>query len=231
MATFYHLTATPRTLFIDRMEPAYTVAIVAGHQLFLDGLCAVISTASDLRVVAATTLARSAAATVRAARPDVAVVDLAVQRESGISVVRKLLRDSPDLRVLALSNPGENPAVSDVLEAGACGCACTDQPGQELVEAIREVARKGSYLSPQAGAIPVRIGRRNRPLDLLTAREREIFDLTIVGRCSRAIAEELSISPRTVETHRARILHKLNAHSAVDLVRLAAEWGLLGNAA
>ena len=221
----------PRTLFIDWMGPSYTVAVVAGHRLFLDALCAVIAATEDLRVVAGTTIGRAAAATVQAARPDVVVIDLAVHGESGISVVRKILRDAPELRVLALSTPGEKPSVSDVLEAGACGCASTDQPVQEVLQALREVARGGSYLSPEAGAIPVRIARRSRPLDLLTAREREIFDLTIVGRCSRAIAEELSISPRTVETHRARILHKLNAHSAVDLVRLAAEWGLLGNAA
>jgi two-component system response regulator NreC len=231
MATSYHLTESARTLFIDCMGPSYTVAVIAGHRLFLDALCAVIGATDDLRVAAATTVGRAAPAAVHTARPDVVVIDLAVQGESGISVVRKLLRDAPDLRVLALSTPGETPAVSDVLEAGACGCASTDQPAHEVLAAVREVARGGSYLSPEAGAIPVRIGRRNRPLDLLTAREREIFDLTIIGRCSRAIAEELSISPRTVETHRARILHKLKAHSAVDLVRLAAEWGLLGNAA
>jgi DNA-binding NarL/FixJ family response regulator len=212
------------------MSAGYTVALIADHQLFLDGLCAVLAGKQDLRVVACTAEGRSAPAVVLVARPDVVVLDLAVQGGSGISVARKLLRDDPDRRVLALGAMRERPNVAEVLEAGVCGYACKEQPAAEVVEAIREVARGRSYLAPQAAdaAAPAKVAlRRKRPLDRLTAREREIFDMTITGRSSRDIAGELTISPRTVETHRARILRKLEAHSTLDLVRLATTWGLL----
>ena len=101
--------------------------------------------------------------------------------------------------------------------------------------AIRTVARGETYLAPQVSGFVVSDYRRLRngaegarsPLATLTAREREIFELCIQGNPTAQIARQLSISPRTVETHRGRILRKLNAHSAVDLVRLAARWGLL----
>ena len=123
----------------------------------------------------------------------------------------------------------DEPSVSDALEAGVRGYACKSQPASEVVEAIREVARGHSYLAPQLAdtVLPMPGKRRPRPLDKLTAREREVFDLTVAGRSTRDVATELVISPRTVETHRARILRKLEAHSALDLVRMAASWGML----
>jgi len=208
---------------------SYTVALIDDHQLFLDGLRAVLSTQADLKVVASTSLARAAASAVHESQPDVVVLDLMMPGLSGLSVVRELLRDNPDRRVLALSMIADEPSVSDALEAGVRGYACKSQPASEVVEAIREVARGHSYLAPQLAdtVLPMPGKRRPRPLDKLTAREREVFDLTVAGRSTRAVATELVISPRTVETHRARILRKLEAHSALDLVRMAASWGML----
>ena len=208
---------------------SYTVALIDDHQLFLDGLRAVLSTQADLKVVASTSLARAAASAVHESQPDVVVLDLMMPGLSGLSVVRELLRDNPDRRVLALSMIADEPSVSDALEAGVRGYACKSQPASEVVEAIREVARGHSYLAPQLAdtVLPMPGKRRPRPLDKLTAREREVFDLTVAGRSTRDVAAELTISPRTVETHRARILHKLEAHSALDLVRMAASWGML----
>jgi DNA-binding NarL/FixJ family response regulator len=208
---------------------SYTVALIDDHQLFLDGLRAVLSTQPDLKVVASTSLARAAASAVHESQPDVVVLDLMMPGLSGLSVVRELLRDNPDRRVLALSMIADEPSVSDALEAGVRGYACKSQPASEVVEAIREVARGHSYLAPQLAdtVLPMPGKRRARPLDKLTAREREVFDLTVAGRSTRDVAAELTISPRTVETHRARILRKLEAHSALDLVRMAASWGML----
>jgi DNA-binding NarL/FixJ family response regulator len=211
------------------MSAGYTVALIADHQLFLDGLRALLAGKPDLKVVACAVEGRCAPSAVLETQPDVVVVDLAVQGGSGISVVRKLLRDDPHRRVLALGLLRERPNVAEVLEAGVCGYACKEQPAEEVVEAIREVARGRSYLAPQAAdaAVPARAAKRKRPIDRLTVREREVFDMTVSGRSSRDIAGELVISPRTVETHRARILRKLEASSTLDLVRLATSWGLL----
>jgi DNA-binding NarL/FixJ family response regulator len=212
----------------------YTVALIDDHQLFLDGLRAVLATQPDLKVVASTSLARAASVAVHEAHPDVVVLDLMMPGLSGISVARELLRDDPNRRVLALSMIADEPSVADALEAGILGYACKSQPASEVVEAIREVARGHSYMAPMLAetALPLQPGKRlQRPLDKLTVREREVFELTVAGRSTRDVASELAISPRTVETHRARILRKLDAHSALDLVRLAAAWGMLSDPA
>jgi DNA-binding NarL/FixJ family response regulator len=211
----------------------FSVAVIAHHRLCLEALCAVLVREPDLHVVACASTGRAAAIAVRESQPDVVVVDVAMPRMSGVGVLRQLLREDPDCRILVISAVEDKPSPAEVLEAGALGYACKDQPAAEVIEAVRRVARGEAYLAPQAAEIvlPARSGARRRPLDRLTAREREIFELTVAGRSSRDVGVELSISPRTVETHRARILRKLEAHSAVDLVRLAAEWGLLGGEA
>jgi DNA-binding NarL/FixJ family response regulator len=216
---------------IESMSGAFSVAVIAQQRLFLEALCSVLSREADLHVVVCASNGRHGAMAVRAATPDVVVVDLAMARMSGIALVRQLLRDEPERRILAIGDLAEKPNPSDVLEAGACGYACKDQPAAEVIEAVRQVARGLPYLAPQAAdsVLPTRGSMARRPLDRLTAREREIFDLTVAGRSSRDVGAALAISPRTVETHRARILRKLEAHSAVDLVRLAAEWGLLSS--
>jgi DNA-binding NarL/FixJ family response regulator len=173
--------------------------------------------------------------TFRAARPDVVVLDVMLPGVSGIGIARELLRDDPNRRVLALSMVADEAHVADALQAGVLGYACKSQSAAEVMEAIRTVARGETYLAPQVSGFVVSDYRRLRnaddgvrsPLATLTAREREIFELCIQGNPTATIARQLSISPRTVETHRGRILRKLNAHSAVDLVRLAARWGLL----
>src|SRR5439155_1497571 len=125
--------------------------------------------------------------------------------------------------------------VSDALQAGVHGYACKTQSAEEVIDAIRSVARGETYLAPQVSSFVVadyrdlrRGGQGARsPLATLTAREREIFEMAIAGMSTPSIARQLTISPRTVETHRCRILRKLNAHSVVDLVRMAASWGML----
>jgi DNA-binding NarL/FixJ family response regulator len=207
----------------------FTVALIDDHQLFLDGLRAVLATQPDLRVVAATSQPRTAARLVEDAQPDVVVLDMMMPGLSGVSVARELLRADPGRHVLALSMVADHSSVADALDAGVRGYACKSQPAADVVAAIREVARGNSYLAPQLSelAVPLRGARAPRPLDKLTVREREVFELTVSGRSTRDVAAELGISPRTVETHRARILRKLDAHSALDLVRLAASWGML----
>jgi DNA-binding NarL/FixJ family response regulator len=194
-----------------------------------------LATAPDLRIVAEASNAQEAIPAVRASQPHVVVLDVMLPGMSGIGIARELLRDDPSRRVLALSMVADEAHVADALQAGVLGYACKSQSAAEVMEAIRTVARGETYLAPQVSGFVVSDYRRLRggddstrsPLATLTAREREIFELCIQGNPTAAIARQLSISPRTVETHRGRILRKLNAHSAVDLVRLAARWGLL----
>ncbi|HWT86996.1 MAG TPA: response regulator transcription factor [Myxococcales bacterium] len=211
------------------------VALVDDHLLFREGLRAMLASAKDLEIVAEASNAQEALPAVRASQPEVVVLDVMLPGISGIGVARELLREDPNRRVLALSMVADEAHVADALQAGVLGYACKSQSAAEVMDAIRTVARGETYLAPQVSGFVVSDYRRLRngtegarsPLATLTAREREIFELCIQGNPTAQIARQLCISPRTVETHRGRILRKLNAHSAVDLVRLAARWGLL----
>src|SRR6266403_1742891 len=155
----------------------------------------------------------------------VALVDVLLPGVSGIGIARELLRDDPNRRVLALSMVADEAHVADALQAGVLGYACKSQSAAEVMDAIRTVARGETYLAPQVSGFVVSDYRRLRngaegarsPLATLTAREREIFELCIQGNPTAQIARQLCISPRTVETHRGRILRKLNAHAAVAM--------------
>ena len=201
-----------------------TLALIDDHRLFREGLAALLARQPDLKVVAEASDATEAYRVVAATEPDVVLLDLSLPGESGLEVGRRLLRQRPKQRILAVTMLRDRTHVAQALELGILGYATKDQPGDELLAAIRAVVSRQSYLSPSLSAVPRELGS---PLVKLTRREREVFDLTVGGVITTAIAEQLHISKRTVETHRARILHKLGAHSAVDLVRLAASLGLL----
>lgn len=214
---------------------SHRVALIDDHQLFREGLRAVLASTPDLRVVAEASGAPDAYAAVQQTDAEVVVLDVMLTGVSGIGIARELLRENPRRRLLALSMVADEGHVADALQAGMLGYACKTQSAHDVIEAIRAVARGETYLAPQVSDFVFQDYRKLRggapgsrsPLSVLTTREREIFELCVSGLSTPSIARQLSISPRTVETHRCRILRKLNAHSVVDLVRLAARWGLL----
>lgn len=202
-----------------------TLALIDDHRLFREGILALLAGQPDLKVVAEASDASEAYRVIAAAAPDVVLLDLSLPGVSGLEVGRNLLKQRPLQRILALTMLRDRRNVELALEAGFLGYATKDQPGVELLEAIHAVANRQRYLSPTLST--TESPENGSPLVKLTPREREVFDLTVGGVTTAQIAEQLQISKRTVETHRARILHKLEAHSAVDLVRLAASLGLL----
>jgi DNA-binding NarL/FixJ family response regulator len=215
------------------------VALVDDHQLFREGLKAVLSSQPDFTVVAEASDAREAYGMVEACHPDVVVLDLTLPGVDGIAAARELCRRQPDGRVLILTmhdshHDGERYAAA-ALVAGAAGYALKSQPSSSLFDAIRTVARGETYVAPQLSAESVRAqmhaarGRASPsgPLGALSAREREVFDLIVRGFSNPAVATELCISVKTVETHRARIHRKFGVHSVAELVRYAALNGLL----
>jgi len=152
--------------------------------------------------------------------------------ESGLSIARQLLGQDRSQRILFLTMAKEAARVVDAFEAGALGYATKDQSSQELLDAVRAVAAGQRYIGSTLRLEEIEGQRRllqgrNKQLDVLTPRERQVFDLTVAGLTAATIGGQLSISTRTVETHRARILAKLGAHSATDLVRIAARAGIL----
>ncbi len=212
-----------------------TAALIDDHPVFREGLKLLFEFHGGPRVVGEASDARSASHVVSSTKPDVVLLDMVFPETNGISILRQLLDQRPDQRVLVLSMVKDEARVAHALEAGARGYATKDQTAGDLVDAVRTVLEGRLYLGSTLRPDKIEEQRQmlrasgSTPPDLgaLTAREREIFHLTVAGDTARAIGEKLRISARTVETHRARILRKFNVHSAAELVRIAARAGVL----
>lgn len=164
--------------------------------------------------------------------PDVAVLDVAMPLLNGIEATRQITERGAGTRVLILSMHADEVYVTQVLRAGAAGYLLKESADVDLVEAIAAVADGKSFFSPAVSHMladdvwPRADGVRNR-YESLSAREREIFQLVAEGRTNKEIASLLSISTSTVETHRARIMDKLDMHSAVEIVLYAVRRGVI----
>ena len=211
-----------------------SVALVDDHAIFREGLCAVLANVPDVSVTAAVGEARAAYEAVEATNPAVVVLDLALPGIGGLTVGRELVRREPARKILILSAHDEEDFVLQAMMAGAKGYACKRQPSSEIVAAIRTVAAGARYLPPNTS--PEVIDERLRqlrsvnplsPTDSLSPREQDVFDLIVRGFGNEAIAAQLHISPKTVDTHRSHIFGKLGVHSSVDLIRFAARHRLI----
>ena len=168
-------------------------------------------------------------------RPDVLLLDVSLPGTNGIAVAREVLRQVAETRILFLSMHHSDDFVADALAAGALGYVSKQDPAAVLVEAVRKVGNGEPFLSPlisREGVETLLRLKRERgsiggPLDVLSGREREVFHLLVQGFSNDAVAAHLLISRRTVETHRAHLLKKLQLHSAADLFRFASRHELL----
>lgn len=159
---------------------------------------------------------------------DLVIVDILMPSMSGISLAAELHERQPDCKILGLSVIDEPGLIADMLRAHASGYATKTQSVASILDGIRQVLGGIRYLPPHVSrdAIEAELGStEKKPLDRLTRREREVFELLIRGRSSDEIATQLFIARRTVETHRQRIMHKLSAHSLAQMQRIGARHG------
>ena len=207
------------------------IAIVDDHPLFREGLSLALRDVPALDVVGQAGNAQEALALAAQTALDLAVVDILMPVVSGISLAAQMLSVRPTCKILALSVIDEPVLIADMLRAGAGGYAFKTQPTTEIVEAIHAVLGGIRYLPPRVSRDAIAselIATAWRPLESLTRRERQVFDLLIRGQTNDQISEVLFIAKRTVETHRQRIMNKLSARSVVDMIRIAARHGALG---
>lgn len=204
------------------------IALVDDHPLFRQGLAVALRREPDFEVVGELGSAAEALALANTVAFDVAVVDILMPTVSGLSLTSELFELQPRCRVLGLSVIDEPGIIADMLRAHACGFALKTQPVAEIVEGIRQVLGGLRYLPPRVSRDAVDSALASpqaHPLERLTRREREVFELLIRGNSNDEIAVRLEIARRTVETHRQRIMNKLSAHSVVQMQRLAARFG------
>jgi len=192
------------------------------------GLRAVLEHADGIEVAAEASSARTALFETRSARPDVVLLDLALRDGGGVRLVPALLHERPECKVVLLAADADAPALKAALAAGAHGFARRD--ADEAVDAVRSVAAGRRHVSPELAAryfaAQAEAARRAEEAPL-SAREQQVLRLLALGYTNPEIAEQLHISVRTAESHRAHIMRKLSLASRADLVRYALDQGLL----
>jgi two-component system response regulator NreC len=208
------------------------VVLVDDHAVVRSGLRLLLDGQEDIEVVGEAGNAQDAVFRARALKPDVILLDVVMPGESGIQVLPKLLKESPDTRVLVLSMQDDPSYVREAFAAGASGYVLKEAADAEVVSAVREIAGGGSYVHPALGARMVAAEAQERATaeaDPLSEREREVLRLLALGHTNQEIADQLYISVRTAESHRAHIMQKLRLATRAELVRYALSHGLLAD--
>ena len=203
------------------------VLVVDDHALFRAGLRSRLAEERDIMPIGEAGSAEEAVVRARALHPDVILLDLLLPRKSGSEAVRELLRVSPQSRVLIVSSQASASAVRQAITAGACGYVPKRSTDRELLDAIRRVASGERYVDPDLGAQLV-VPDRVPALEPLTDRERDVFTLLALGYTNQEIARMLFVSVRTVDSHRAHVMRKLELETRAELVLLALSTGLIG---
>ncbi|HEX5109229.1 MAG TPA: response regulator transcription factor [Vicinamibacterales bacterium] len=211
------------------MRSKTRILIVDDHPIVRLGIRQMLAAERDLEVCGEAESADAARQLIRSTRPDLAIVDLSLAQGSGLDLVRSLHESESTLPVLVLSMHDEALFAERVIRAGARGYIMKREAITGLVGAIRQVLSGRIYVSEgMAQAILERLGHEGRatdnPLASLTDREMAVFDLIGRGLNTAAIAEQLAVSIKTIETYRSNIKTKLNLKDATDLVRFAAAW-------
>lgn len=188
----------------------------------------------DLRIVGEAADGLEAVRLVERLQPNVLVVDILMPGLNGLDVTRQVRQESPSTQVVVLSMHATEAYVLEALRHGATGYVLKDSTSAELIQAVREAAAGRRYLSSplsrraiDAYAERARSAPSLDPYDTLTFREREVLQLVAEGHSNQETAARLSISPRTVETHRASVMRKLGLRTQSDLIRFALRRGLL----
>lgn len=206
-------------------EPA-RVLLVDDHPLFRDALCHLFERDPALTVVAQVGSAQEALEIVRTQTIDLAVIDIVLPLGDGdgVRLTQQIRSYQPRCVVLGLSVHNDPSRIAAMIRAGASGFACKTQPGPEILTAIRSVLAANSYLPPAFDSVKIRTladTSESSPLERLTNREREVYELLVSGQSNERVATKLLIARRTVETHRQNIMKKLQVNSIAELVRLS----------
>ena len=198
-----------------------SVLLADAQAILLDSLRALLEAEDDLKVVGRAINGEEAVRLARL-RPDVAIVDISMPVMNGIEVTRRIREISPSTVILILSAHGSPYHVDQALGAGAAGYVVKQSAGPELVKAVRTIIAGKRYLSDSL----VGNSAARDPLRSLTGREREVLQLIVEGRSNAAAGSILGLSPRSVETYRARLMQKLGIDDLPTLVKFAIRHGI-----
>lgn len=209
------------------------ILIADDHALVRQGFRALLSTIADFEVVGEAGNGREALELIRALAPEVALLDITMPELNGLDAAAQALREQPKLKVIILSMHAAEIYVLEALRAGAAGYLLKDADAGELERAIRAVAHGQRYLTPSVSHyvidrfLDAEWGGKKAEAEALSPRQREVLQLVAEGRSSREIAERLHLSVKTIETHRAQLMQRLEIFDVAGLTRYALRIGLI----
>jgi DNA-binding NarL/FixJ family response regulator len=210
------------------------VLVVDDHTIVRDGICALLALAGDIEVVGEAGNGSEALRMVKELMPDVVLMDMAMPIMGGLEATRRICKEFPGMRVLALTQYDDKEYVFPVIEAGASGFISKASASSELASGIRAVYHGDAYLSPPVARFLVEdyqhsIGGRNSgdPYEQLTDRERDVLKLVAEGFTTPEIADLLKVAPKTVEGHKTNLMAKLDIHNRTELVKYALRKGII----
>lgn len=210
-----------------------SVFIADDHAVVRDGLRYLLEAQPDLTVIGDSANGRETVALVKQLKPDIVLMDISMPELNGIDATAQITEALTDTHVIILSMQGTAEYVFRSLQAGAHGYIVKDSAGKVVVEAVRAVHGGSHYFSNDITSTLVsdylqqRQSRPDKsPLDRLSGREREILQLVVEGKSSAEIGQILSLSPKTIETYRSRLMEKLGLRDLPSLVKFAVQHGL-----
>ena len=204
------------------------VLLADDHQITRDGL-RIFLEQQGFKVNADASNGQEAVRLAGELQPDVAVLDLAMPIVNGLEAAREIQKISPKTKTIFLTMHNENHYILEALRSGAKGFVTKTHAAEDLVQAIRDAVRGKMYLSPEVSRAVVEAyqAKEALPMDPLTPRERQVLQLVAEGKTTKEAAATLQISVKTAETHRTRIMEKLNIHETAGLVRYAIRRGII----
>jgi DNA-binding NarL/FixJ family response regulator len=207
---------------------ALGVIIADDHAIVRQGVASLLQGEPDIALLGQGADGEAAWRLIETLQPDIAILDLAMPKASGIDVAYRVEAAALDTRCILLTMHDDPAAALQAREAGAAGYVLKDNSFEELVIAVRIVAAGGIFVTPAIQAKLRAFQRDGQKPAVLSPREREVIRLIAEGKSSKDIGRALAISPRTVDTYRNRLMDKLGLHSIADVVRYAVRQGMLG---
>lgn len=205
------------------------IFIVDDHPLMRKGMAMTLDNSVEFTVCGQSESAEDALSEIPSVKPHACVIDISLPGMNGIELVKNLLSQMPELKILVVSRHDEELYAERAIRAGAKGYVMKLEAGDVLVSAVRQVMNGGIYLSDKIGSrliMKIASGQSagDNPLELLSDRELEVFELTGKGESTKEIAQRLHVSVKTIDTYRARIKEKMHLKTANELMRRAVQW-------
>jgi two-component system response regulator NreC len=222
------LPGSRRIPYSGRDSMATRVFLADDHALIRQGLKALLEK-QGFQIVSEASDGQETIRSVEKTQPDVAIIDISMPILNGVDAARELKKSSPRVKVILLTQHDEDQYVTESLRAGVRGYVLKSQAAEDLVHAIQEVCRGSVYLSPSISraVVDAYLSKAYVSADPLSGRERQVLQLVGEGKSTKEIAVHLGISVKTAESHRSRLMKKLDVHETASLVRYAIRRGLI----